>query len=162
MTATASTTTAATTDIVQQIDEALEQLRAAHPRASARIIDDIDEDWPRAAVDLARVIGRAVVIRCDGGAVPGAYKYRADADLLEVRAYPDGTADVRASRTWARQVSGGDSGGWRALVVSGGADLADAIKKHLPKGATRRDGAELEIRAGVDDVRALIAALLAD
>jgi hypothetical protein len=146
-------------DIIQKIDEALASLRREHPRAHARTIGYVGEMWPRAAVDLARVIGRAVVIRCDGGAVPGAYRYRADADLLEVRCYPDGTADVCATRTWARKVSGGDSGGWRAMVVSGGADLADTIRPHLPKGTTRRDGSELEIRASVHEVRALIAAL---
>lgn len=149
-------------DIEKKIDEALASLRAAHPRARERTLRGLDAAWAEAASALARATGHTVTTAADGGAVPGAYKYRAEADLIRVAAHPDGTADVTATRTHARKVRGGDDGGWGALWVRGGADLADAIKPHLPKGATRREGGSLRVHGGTADVWRVVHALTAD
>lgn len=149
-------------DIKKKIEEALAALRAAHPRARERTIHKIDASWAEVAAALARATGRTVTTCADGGAVPGAYRYRAEADWVQVTAHPSGEADVCAARIRARKVRGGDSGGWRAMWVDGGADLADAIKPHLPKGATRRESGDLKIDGGTADILRVVHALTGD
>lgn len=157
-------------DIEKKIDEALASLRAAHPRARERTLRiarerplrGLSPAWAEAALALARATGHVVTTSADGGAVPNSYKYRAQTDFLRVVARPDGTADVTATRTHARSVSGGGGAGWGAIWISGGADLADAIKPHLPKGSTRRENGNLKINGATADLWRVVHALTAD
>lgn len=147
-------------DLEKKISEALAALRAAHPRAKARVLDPdyLNLGWCDCAAALARALGETVYVEADGGSVPSSYKWSADSDKLQIEIHPDGNHEVRAWRGTARKVSGyGGAPGWLdPLVIS--PDDAPAVgaklRPLLPKRAVRvEQKRDVRVNASDADIR---------
>ena len=97
----------------------LSDTRAAHPRASARVLygDDLAAlvDSIRAAADQAAADDREIIARAWGGIVPNGYRGTAECDAAEVRvSLVTGAASVNLARKPAPKRAHG-RGSW--LIV---------------------------------------------
>jgi len=143
--------------VQNEINAALAACRAENPRKKARALSpgDLSSELPEAAAALARAIGATVRAEADGGAVPHAYKWRAESDFLAVSLRADGTASASAWRCNARKISHGGSAGWQTLEIPGQGlqDLADRLRPFFPPRAIRCEKHKIRIGADAGEIR---------